>query len=285
MRLIIVSGLSGSGKSVALNTLEDSGFYSIDNLPPGLLIPLIDSLRGNKIKLYDEVAVGIDARSDSENLKLLPHQLETLRKQGVDVEIMFLETAINTLIRRFSETRRKHPLSRTGMPLMEAIEIEKAVLSEITAAADLRIDTTQTSIHDLRKMIKERLRSDSSSMSLLFQSFGFKHGTPGDTDFMFDVRCLPNPHWDTRLRGLTGRDPEVIEYLENFKDVIQMFEMIRDFLEQWLPRFQQENRSYITVSIGCTGGQHRSVYLAERLYRHFKALRDTVSLRHRDSSD
>lgn len=283
MQLIIVSGLSGSGKSVTLNTLEDSGFYCIDNLPTPLLTPLLDTLRRHPHKIYEKVAVGIDARGDSQELKSLPEQVQNLRKQNVSLEIIFLDASINTLFQRFSETRRKHPLSHSGMPLMEAIEVEKNVLADICAYADLNIDTTQTSIHDLRELIKQRLNPDSKGMSILFQSFGFKHGLPRDTDFVFDARCLPNPHWDSNLRQLNGRDPEVIEYLEQHTQVNEMFVSIRDYLQQWLPAFRHENRSYITVAIGCTGGQHRSVYLAEKLYQYFNKHWENVSLRHRDT--
>jgi UPF0042 nucleotide-binding protein len=283
MQLIIVSGLSGSGKSVALNTLEDEGFYCVDNLPTGLLEPLLSSVSNRQIRLYDRIAVGIDARSDAGELRELPQTVARLARQGVETQILFLHAEMKTLIRRFSETRRKHPMSRKGMPLMEAIEVERAVLSEVNANADLSIDTTQLNLHSLRDLIKERLLAKGSvGLSLLFQSFGFKNGLPGDTDFVFDVRCLPNPHWEPRLREKTGRDSEVVKYLNSHPMVETMYKRIRDFLEEWIPQFQAENRSYITVSVGCTGGRHRSVYLADKLYDHFRVRMQNVAIRHRE---
>ena len=284
MRLIIVSGLSGSGKSVALNTLEDEGFYCIDNLPTGLLEPLVEQLRATGMARYDQVAVGIDARSEAQSLLEFPAILDRIQAlPGVSVEVVFLQTEMNTLLRRFSETRRKHPLSRPGQPLREAIEAERAVLGAISERADLLLETTQLTLHELRGLLRERLLPESSrGLSLLFQSFGFKNSVPADTDFVFDVRCLPNPHWEPRLRSLTGSDTEVVDYLEAHREVEEMYASIRDFLEHWIPRFQAENRSYLTVSIGCTGGHHRSVYLADRLARHFGAHLEHVSVRHRE---
>ncbi len=282
MKLIIVSGLSGSGKSVALNTLEDEGFYCVDNLPTGLLHPLLDSIRGSRLRLYDRVAVGIDARSDAAELQRLSQSVARLTEQGVETEIVFLHADIKVLIRRFSETRRKHPMSRKGMPLLEAIEVEQAVLADVSARADLTIDTTQLNIHDLRRLLRERVVTRRDGLSLLFQSFGYKFGLPGDTDYVFDVRCLPNPYWEPRLREKTGRETEVIRYLQTHPLVETMYQRIRDFVEEWIPCFEVENRSYITVSLGCTGGQHRSVYLADRLYEHFRAKLQNVSIRHRE---
>lgn len=284
MRLIVVSGLSGSGKSVALNTLEDEGFYCIDNLPTGLIEPLVEQLLGGNMPVHERVAVGIDARSDVSDLRAFPELLDELRERpGLAVEVMFLQTAVDTLLRRFSETRRKHPLSRDGMPLVEAIEREQEILSGISDRADLLVDTSHLTLHGLRALLRERLLPDDpQGLSLLLQSFGFKNGVPLDSDFVFDVRCLPNPHWEPRLRALTGTDGEVIEYLEASEGVERMFSSIRDFLEQWLPAFQAENRAYMTVSIGCTGGQHRSVYLAHRLARHFRDRIEQVAVRHRE---
>ena len=283
MRLIIISGLSGSGKSVALNSLEDDGYYCVDNLPTSLLKPLIDRLRNSRIRIYDRVAVGIDARSDRQDLEEFAQTRGALRELGIEPEIVFLQTEVRVLVRRFSETRRKHPLSRKGIPLLEAIDVEKALLAPILEAAELVVDTSQLNVHQLRDLVRERLRlGDQERLSILFQSFGFKNSVPGDTDFVFDVRCLPNPHWEPQLRRLTGRDRPVIEYLERFPEVERMFETVRDFLQQWIPSFESENRAYITVSVGCTGGQHRSVYIAQRLYGHFRQLSDSVSLRHRE---
>ena len=284
MRLIVVSGLSGSGKSVALNTLEDEGFYCIDNLPTGLIGPLVEQLLSGNMSIHERVAVGIDARSDVSDLRAFPELLERVReRKELSVEVAFLQTAMDTLLRRFSETRRKHPLSRDGMPLIEAIDREQDILSGISDRADLLIDTTHLTLHGLRALLRERLLPDDPhGLSLLLQSFGFKNGVPLDSDFVFDVRCLPNPHWEPRLRASTGADRQVIEYLEASEDVERMFESIRDFLERWLPAFQAENRAYMTVSIGCTGGQHRSVYLAHRLARHFRDRIEQASIRHRE---
>lgn len=284
MRLIVVSGLSGSGKSVALNTLEDEGFYCIDNLPTGLIGPLVEQLLTGNMAIHERVAVGIDARSDVTDLRAFPELLDRLRdRDGLSVEVVFLQTATDTLLRRFSETRRKHPLSRDGMPLIEAIDREQDILSGISDRADLLIDTTHLNLHGLRALLRERLLPDDPhGLSLLLQSFGFKNGVPLDSDFVFDVRCLPNPHWEPRLRALTGTDPKVAEYLEASDEVEHMFESIRDFLERWLPAFQAENRAYMTVSLGCTGGQHRSVYLAHRLANYFRDRIEQVSVRHRE---
>lgn len=284
MRLIIVSGLSGSGKSVALDTLEDEGFYCIDNLPPGLLVPLVEQLHASSNPHYQSVAVGIDARSDTRELSRLPEYLDRLDAlAGVELEIVFLHAEVNTLIRRYSETRRRHPLSQDGRPLMDAIEIERELLAPIGERADLTIETTQRTLHQLRALLRERLLStERAGLSLLFQSFGFKNGLPADTDFVFDVRCLPNPHWEPALRALTGRDEAVIAYLESEPVVDTMFEAIKAFLEQWLPAFHAEGRTYMTVSIGCTGGQHRSVYMVERLTTAFSDAYHSATCRHRE---
>ncbi len=284
MRLIVVSGLSGSGKSVALNTLEDEGFYCIDNLPTGLIGPLVEQLLSGNMSIHERVAVGIDARSDVTDLRAFPDLIDRLRERdGLTVEVVFLQTAMDTLLRRFSETRRKHPLSRDGIPLIEAIDREQDILSGISDRADLLVDTTHLTLHGLRAQLRERLLPDDPhGLSLLLQSFGFKNGVPLDSDFVFDVRCLPNPHWEPRLRALTGTDQEVIEYLEANDEVERMFESIRDFLERWLPAFQAENRAYMTVSIGCTGGQHRSVYLSHRLASWFRDRIEQISIRHRE---
>jgi UPF0042 nucleotide-binding protein len=283
MKLIIVSGLSGSGKSVALHTLEDVGFYCIDNLPVGLLADFGRHITEIRVKPHERYAVGIDARSGSEDLERFPAILNELETRGVHSEIIFLQADDDTLIKRFSETRRRHPLSGPDTSLAEAMTREAELLAPILARANLTIDTTSTTIHQLRELIRERLdRRASGRLSLLFESFGFKHGVPKDADFVFDVRCLPNPHWEPRLRPFTGRDADVAEYLQAQPSVERMYEQIRGFMEEWLPNFERESRSYLTVAIGCTGGQHRSVYLAERLARHFRQHSDNVSVRHRE---
>lgn len=284
LRLIIVSGLSGSGKSVALHTLEDEGFYCVDNLPLSLLPEFTQRMLDQQINIYHSIAVGIDARSGPKDLQNFEHIMAKVRKFDINIEIVFLKAELNTLFKRFSETRRKHPLTQRGIPLFEAIEIENSLLSPIAHEADLTLDTTTTNIHQFRATIKERLLAETgeSSLSLLFQSFGFKHGSPTDSDFVFDVRCLPNPHWEPELRPLTGQDTGVIEFLQSYEVVDKMFNQIAEFVENWIPEFEAQNRYYLTISIGCTGGQHRSVYLAEALSRYFKVKRQNVSLRHRE---
>jgi UPF0042 nucleotide-binding protein len=281
VKLVIVSGLSGSGKSSALRMLEDLGFFCTDNLP----LPLLESftaqmLRGNAPTL---VAVGIDARSRVDDAVSLPERLETLRSNGIDCEILFLEADDPVLLARFSETRRKHPLTHDGCPLEEAIARERLLLGPIAASAALHIDTSRSNIHQLRETVKRRVvERPGGQMSLVFQSFGYKHGVPRDADFVFDLRCLPNPHWEPDLRDLTGRDDAVRDYLARRDEVRQMERQLTGLLETWIPRFAAENRSYLTVALGCTGGRHRSVYLAERLRAHFADLRADVSVRHRE---
>lgn len=284
MRLIIVSGLSGAGKSVALHTLEDDGYYCIDNLPASLLPQLVEGLADSHVKLYEHIAVGIDARSAQSSLSDLPAVLNTLRQRNdLQLEILFLETDNKALVTRFSETRRKHPLSLDGTPLLQAIETERNLLEALRDSADLNIDTTNTNLHQLRQLIHSRLlKSNPERMSIQFQSFGFKHGVPNNTDFIFDVRCLPNPHWDSTLRPLTGNDKPVQDFLAQHESVERMYAQIQNFLETWIPVFQSENRAYLTISIGCTGGRHRSVYLTNRLTAYFDRLHDNVSSRHRE---
>lgn len=284
LRLIIVSGLSGSGKSVALHTLEDGGFYCVDNLPLSLLPDFTQRMLDQQINIYNSIAVGIDARSGPRDLHDFENIISEVRKFPIKVEIVFLKAELNTLFKRFSETRRKHPLTNRGIPLFEAIEIENSLLSPVAHEADLTLDTTQTNIHQFRSLVKERLleKDENAGLSLLFQSFGFKHGSPTDSDFVFDVRCLPNPHWEPELRPLTGQDQGVIDFLQSYEIVDNMFNQIAQFVENWIPEFEAQNRYYLTVSIGCTGGQHRSVYLAEALQAYFKGKRENVSLRHRE---
>ena len=284
MNLVIISGLSGSGKTVALHTLEDEDYYCIDNMPLGLLPDFAQRVMNRTIQPYENIAVGIDARSDARDLRRFPEIVKPLQELDISIEVIYLQAELSTLIKRFSETRRRHPLTRKGLPLAEAIEVERNLLSDIAAGSDLFIDTTFKNVHQLRELIKERIvkRENKNSLSVLFQSFGFKHGTPTDSDFVFDVRCLPNPHWEHKLRPLTGLDAEVIEFLKNHVEVGQMLSYIRDFLQNWIPKFEQQNRYYLTVSIGCTGGQHRSVYIAQQLCEDFRNKMDTVSIRHRE---
>ena len=283
MKLVIVSGLSGSGKTVALHTLEDSGFYCIDNLPLGMLVELVNNMTSTRPQPYDQVAIAVDARSGVDSSDRFDEIMGEIGKHDLELKVLFLTCDTSRLLKRFSETRRKHPLSRTGLPLADAIQQEKKLLEEIHANADLSIDSSSMNVHELRQMIIDRLTTQSGSeMGILIQSFGFKNGVPADTDFVFDVRCLPNPHWEKSLKPLSGRDRAVIKYLESYSDVDEMFESIYQFLATWIPRFEKENRSYMAISIGCTGGKHRSVYLAERLTAAFLKQRDNMSLRHRD---
>jgi UPF0042 nucleotide-binding protein len=285
MKLIIISGLSGSGKSVALHTLEDEEYYCVDNLPPALLPAFVKEIHRNP-NSYQKAAVGIDARTNNVDIQSLPQFLRELRNSNADIneELVFLDADIDELIKRFSETRRRHPLSTKGLPLVEAINLERNLLSAVKEQADLVIDTTAMNVHDLRKLIITRVRPEATTtaLSVLFQSFGFKHGVPGDSDFVFDARCLPNPHWVPELRPLTGRDTEVISFLRQQPMAEKMLQSIIGLLETWLPCFEEEKRRYITVSIGCNGGQHRSVYLSEQLKNHFANKLERVSVRHRE---
>jgi len=287
MKLIIISGLSGSGKTVALHTLEDEDYYCVDNLPAGLLPQFVERILSRRVQLYDQIAVGIDARSDAEDLRNFDTILEWIQQRDTDtrieIEIIYIQAELDTLIKRFSDTRRKHPLTKKGLPLSEAIEVERNLLKDVANRANLYIDTTYTNIHELRDYVKERVvKRKKTKLSLLFHSFGFKNGAPSDSDFVFDVRCLPNPHWEPNLRTLTGQDPEVIAFLQEQEDVQLMLEHIKTYLQFVIPKFIKQNRYYLTVSIGCTGGQHRSVFIAETLHDDFRDLLDNVSIHHRE---
>jgi UPF0042 nucleotide-binding protein len=283
MKFVVVTGLSGSGKSVALNTLEDLGFYCIDNLPSFLLESFADALIADRAPRFQETAIGIDARNPAEDLRGVPPVVQRLRAAGIAAEIVFLEADDDVLVQRFSETRRRHPLTNAETGLGQAIRRERELLEPFQSGADLRIDTTRSNLHDLRDLMRRRVAErPRGEMSILFESFGFKRGVPRDVDLVFDARCLPNPHWQPNLRPLTGRDAEVASFLEREPRVPQLLEEITRFLEQWIPCFREEGRSYLTVAIGCTGGQHRSVYLTERLAAHFRAREPRVLLVHRE---
>jgi RNase adapter protein RapZ len=281
MRVIIVSGLSGSGKSVALHMLEDLDFYCVDNIPAALLKPLIShNLRGPESS-YARTAVGLDARNRPSEIATIPAVVEELRRSGIACEVLYLHANEEVLLKRYGETRRKHPLSSSGVGLREAILAERKLLEPITLSADLVIDTSQMGVHALRELVRERIeRRREPRLSLMFESFGYKHGIPGDADFVFDVRSLPNPYWEQSLRDLTGRDAAVIAYLESHESVRGMIGDLAAFLERRLPEFARVNRTYLTVAIGCTGGQHRSVYIAERLADHFRSKYPEVMTRH-----
>lgn len=284
MQLVIISGRSGSGKSAALHALEDLGYYAIDNLPAGLLIPLAEQA-GVQSNL-SRVAVSIDARNLSQDLDHFPTMMQELIAEGVEVLVVYLNASAKTLMERFSATRRRHPLTREGkLSLSEAIEKEQELLDPLASLAQLNLDTTRLSVHELRSTIAEQVaRKPQQAPTLLFQSFGFKKGVPLDADLIYDVRCLPNPFWDITLRGKSGQDQEVIDFLSAQPLANKMFEDISQFLETWLPHYIESNRSYITVAIGCTGGQHRSVFLSERLGKYFEQQQPDVQIRHRDVS-
>ena len=285
MKLIVVSGRSGSGKSTALHALEDQGYHCIDNLPVSLLPALVDGV----VDQRDGTtwAVGIDARNMPAELDRFPDIYEALRARHgeVRVEILYLDADPTALVRRFSETRRRHPLTDDEGHLAGALAAEQVVLASIAERADLVVDTTHMTVHGLREVIRERVAASGTRarrMSLLFRSFGFKSGVPVDADHVFDVRCLPNPHWEPELREHTGQDPAVALWLSNHEDVQAMEQDVRQFVERWLPAFEANNRSYLTVAIGCTGGQHRSVYLVERLASHFAGSAVDVLVHHRE---
>ena len=265
-RLIIVSGLSGSGKTVALHVLEDLGYYCIDNMPVALLIDLISELTRPGQAAQRKIAVGVDARNRRQDLAALPEMISKLRDRGVQTDLIFLQADDDILLKRYSETRRRHPLSDTSTELSTAIFTERELLGQVINAADLVIDTSGKSVYELADTLRERIDPRKpDSLSILIESFGFKHGIPADADFVFDLRCLPNPYWQPDLRGLTGRDDAVREFLEAQADFGRMYDDILAFLESWIPKYVSVSRSYLTVAIGCTGGQHRSVYMTEKL--------------------
>jgi UPF0042 nucleotide-binding protein len=281
MRLIIVSGLSGSGKSVALHMLEDIDFYCVDNIPAALLKPFISHTVRGMGDTYPRTAVGLDARNRANEIETIPALVGELRRSGIDCEVLYLHAAEEVLLKRYAETRRKHPLVTGDVSLREAIASERKLLEPVITAADWVIDTSNMGVHALRELIRERIdRHHEGRLSLMFESFGYKHGIPGDADFVFDVRSLPNPYWEPALRNLTGRDSAVIEYLAGYVGVRSMIEDLIAFLEKRVGEFSRANRSYLTIAIGCTGGQHRSVYIAEQLAEHFRKAHPHVLTRH-----
>jgi UPF0042 nucleotide-binding protein len=284
MRILLISGISGSGKSVALNVIEDAGFYCVDNLPPSLLIDLVTTLEREGVK---SAAMAIDSRS-AHLLTTVPNAIEKLRQLGHEVKILFLTASSETLIARFSETRRSHPLSHhlqqqqllsAPLSLTECIQTERELLSPLQFLGHV-IDTSHLSANTLRSWIKDEIGVEQAPLILMFESFAFKVGVPLDVDFVFDVRILPNPHYDPALRPLTGRDAPVIDFLEQQDMAQDLYQDILNFIEKWLPAFKRDNRSYLTIGIGCTGGQHRSVYMVEKLAKHFQS-KEKVLIRHR----
>ena len=276
MQLILITGLSGSGKSVALAVLEDAGYYCVDNLPVAMVGRLVETLRaaGN-----DRVALTIDART-GDAVAGLPDEVRRLRADGIDVKVMFLEAKPDTLIKRYSETRSRHPLSQGGLTLPECIARERELIAGISDQAH-HVDTSDLAPNTLRNWVKDFATLPATGLVLLFESFGFKHGIPLDADFVFDVRCLPNPHYDLSLRPLTGRDAAVAAFLRAAPDAMRMLDDIRRFVADWLPAFERDNRSYLTIAIGCTGGRHRSVFFVEELAAKFRDGTRTLA-RHRE---
>lgn len=281
MRLVIISGLSGSGKSVALHVLEDLGFYCIDNIPAGLLRSVVEEVLLRDDSVFDSLGVGLDARNRPSDISQIPALLRELRADGLTCEIVFLQARDDILLSRFSETRRKHPLSSDVVSLPEAIANERVLLGPIINAADLIVDTTATTVYALREQIRKRIAErEPTSLSILIESFGYKHGLPPDADFVFDVRCLPNPYWEPQLRALNGTDAAVRAFLDEQEQVQEMVQDIAAFLAHWIPRYRGFQRSYLTVAIGCTGGQHRSVYVVEAVARMLAEHHGSIQTRH-----
>ena len=285
LRLIIVSGLSGSGKTVALHVLEDLGYYCIDNLPAPLLKAAVDEVRSREHDSAQLLAVGVDARARVDDLRSLPELLVELQTENVQTEVLFLRASEDILLQRYSESRRRHPLAEDGGELLAAIETERAILAEIQNCADLVIDTSTISIYELADIIRGRVDlRKSESLSVLIQSFGFKYGIPADADFVFDLRCLPNPYWTMKLRGLTGLDEEVVDFLNAQPVFEEMFEDILGFIGRWIPHYKEAHRGYLTIGIGCTGGQHRSVCMTEKLGAALQQFHDPMLIRHNSLS-
>ena len=283
MRLIIVSGLSGSGKTVALHVLEDLGYYCIDNLPAALLKSVVEEVYSGPGKIGSGLAVGIDARNRRKDLESLPRLIEEFRQQNIQTDVIFVLADDAVLLKRYSETRRRHPLAEHGAELQAAIDAERVILTEVINSADLIIDTSRTSVYELADTIRDRVDGrESLSLSVLIESFGYKHGIPADADFVFDLRCLPNPYWDLNLRHLTGLDEQVVRFLDEQAPVADMYADILGFLEHWIPAYRKANRAYLTVALGCTGGQHRSVYMAEKLAASLRGTCGPVSTRHKE---
>ena len=279
--VIIVSGMSGGGKSTALNALEDLGYYCVDNLPGELLSGFGPQLSANP-DLYKKVALGIDARSRETNLQVVLDCMNSLRKDGFECKLLFLTADKPVLIQRFSETKRRHPLTGSDLALPAAIESEQQLLEPLRLKADLVIDSSNTNIHQLRRQVWNFADRRSNGLSIVLQSFAFKQGVPQDVDFMFDARILPNPFWQEELKALNGKDVRVQEWLEGDERVVRMTADIQKFMSTWLPAFQEAQRSYVTIGIGCTGGKHRSVYLAETLGRTLLESHDNVLIHHRE---
>jgi UPF0042 nucleotide-binding protein len=279
-RLIVLSGMSGAGKTIALRALEDLDYYCVDNLPGALLPAFVaETMRSGA---HARLAVGIDVRNRPEDLHRLPAILADLAQRGIEQRLIFLDARDEVLFKRYSDTRRRHPLTSEGLSLSDAIARERKLLKPLAAIAERVVDSSELNVHQLRRLIATELGMAGGPLSLLFESFAFKRGVPADADFVFDARCLPNPHWEAPLRPLSGRDAAVRDWLESKPEVGKYLADVRAFLDAWLPRFEADNRSYVTICVGCTGGRHRSVYLAEKLAAHFRATREQVLTYHRE---
>ena len=281
LHVVIVTGLSGSGKSTAIRVLEDLGFYCIDNIPAALLKPFISFTVRSPESTYERTAIGLDARNTAAEIASVPQLIDELKRSGLAVEVIFLIAGEDELLRRFAETRRRHPLSRSDVSLREAMTLERRLLEPVVSAADLVIDTSRMGVHGLRDIIHQRIEQRAADrLSITFESFGFRDGIPGDADFVFDARALPNPYWEPGLRNLTGRDPEVMRFLETHTHVARLLADIARFVRARVPEYQASNRGYLTIAVGCTGGQHRSVYIVERLVEDFAGEFPNVTARH-----
>lgn len=283
MRLVIISGLSGSGKSVALHVLEDLGYYCIDNIPVALLRQFFDEILPRQDAAFENIGLGLDARNPAADIANIPQIVRKLRDDGLACEIIFLQASDNVLLSRFSDTRRRHPLANAHTSLEEAIAKERELLGPVIDTAELVIDTTRMSVHQLRDQIRERIGAHvPGTLSIMVESFGYKHGLPANADFVFDVRCLPNPFWDPALRPLTGKDEPVRTFLDSQPLVQQMVDDVVDFLDRWIQRYQDFQRAYLTIAVGCTGGQHRSVYVAEAVARRLAHTHGPIRTQHRE---
>jgi UPF0042 nucleotide-binding protein len=282
IRLVVLTGMSGGGKTVALRALEDLEFYCVDNLPAALIPQLVAAVSQGEHGPQTHIAVGVDVRNREADLSRMPSVLSDIAATGVEVHLIFLDSRDDVLIKRYSETRRRHPLSSEGLSLADAIARERKLLRPLSAIAERVLDSSDLNVHQLRRLIATGYAAASDGMTLMFESFAFRRGLPLDADFVFDARCLPNPHWEARLRPLSGKDAPVREYLEQQPLVEQYFNDTVHWLENWLPQFEKDDRSYVTICIGCTGGRHRSVYLVEKLAEHFRSRRGSALTFHRE---
>ncbi len=282
IHLLVLTGMSGGGKTVALRALEDLEFYCVDNLPSALLPQLVDAVIKGNDRQHRRIAVGVDVRNSDEDLAQMPNVLSRLAAVGVQLNLIFLDCRDEILIKRYSETRRRHPLAILGLSLADAIAEERKLLRPLMAIAEKVIDSSELNVHQLRRLVATGYARSTEGLTLMFESFAFRRGLPLDADFVFDARCLPNPHWQNHLRPLSGKDAPVREFLDSLPLVNDYFSDTLRWLDAWLPRFEQDDRSYLTVSIGCTGGRHRSVYLVEKLADHYRGRREGVLTFHRE---